>query len=130
MKDIECPYCGFEQDICNDNKYEQDQQHQAECSKCEKTFVFETEISYSYTAYKADCLNGAEHQWKETNAIPICFRRLRCPDCGEEKNIEGIEIERKACFDELADMRNRSRPQKEKELLEKAIEKLKNIRGL
>lgn len=101
MKDINCPYCGFEQEIDHDNKYEQDQQHQTECMECGKTFVFETEISFSYTASKADCLNGAEHQWKETNAIPRCFRRLQCPDCGEEKEIEGTEVERKAYFAEM-----------------------------
>ena len=101
---IECPYCGSDNEICHDDGYgyEEDEPHQTVCSECDKNFVFYTEISFSYEAYKADCLNGSEHKYKETNTFPRCFRRLKCQDCGEEKEIEGIGEERKAYLAELS----------------------------
>lgn len=105
--DVECPYCGKGDEICHDDGYgyEEDQLHQQECGECGKIFIYETSISFSYEAAKADCLNGAEHQYKETNTYPRCFRRLRCVDCGEEKEIEGIEEERHKYMDSLPPVR-------------------------
>lgn len=102
-KDVECPYCGAGVEICHDDGqgYAEDEKHQEECETCGKAFVFNTFISFRYRAQKADCLNGGEHQWRETNTIPRCFRRLKCTVCDDEKNIEGIEIERKAYFKSL-----------------------------
>jgi len=63
MYDIECPYCGKEQDICHDDGhgYEEGVRHEEECEECEKTFIFLTTISFDYEPYKADCLNGEPH---------------------------------------------------------------------
>ncbi len=90
MYDVRCPYCRAENEICHDDGYgyEEDRQHQQECSRCEKTFVYTTYISFSYTAYQADCLNGAEHKFRETTTYPPEFARLQCIDCGEEKPID------------------------------------------
>lgn len=94
---IECPYCGDEQEINHDDGqgYDEGVLHHQECDGCGKTFAYETSISFYYEAYAAPCIDGdAEHDWKETNTFPRCFRRLRCSVCGEEKEIEGIEKER------------------------------------
>ena len=65
-------------------------------------FTYETSISIFHEAFAAPCIDGdAEHDWKETRTIPRCFRKLRCSVCGEEKEIEGIEEERKAYLAEL-----------------------------
>lgn len=91
LDDVKCPYCGSDNEICHDDGYgyEEGEPHQTVCSECDKNFVFYTEISFYYEAYKADCLNGGEHKYKETSTFPRCFRRLKCQDCGEEKEIEG-----------------------------------------
>jgi len=92
MHDVRCPYCNEYNEINHDDGYgyEEDELHQQECSKCEKTFVYTTFISFSYTSYQADCLNGAEHKFEKTITYPPEFARLRCTDCGEEKQI-GVE---------------------------------------
>lgn len=96
---IECPYCGEEQKIDHDDGYGYDEGtiYRQECSGCGKSFAYETTISIFHEAFAAPCIDGdAEHDWKETNTFPRCYRKLRCSVCGEEKEIEGIEEERKA----------------------------------
>ena len=68
MKDVECPYCGADVNINQDDGagYDESETHQQECHACDKTFVFTTAISFDYRVNKADCLNGGEHQFKPT----------------------------------------------------------------
>lgn len=90
MKDVECPYCGHEIEVCHDDGfgYEEDTLHEYQCPKCEKYFVFTTSISIHHTSYPADCLNGAPHKYKKTITFPNVCARLRCEDCGHEKPID------------------------------------------
>jgi len=87
--DIECPYCEKELDINHDDGqgYEEGVQHQEYCTHCEKTFVFQTTISYDYEAQKADCLNDAEHDYKLTNTNPKAFSRMECTMCSEQREL-------------------------------------------
>lgn len=87
--DVDCPYCGKEVEICNDDGFgmDEDQKHEYECPHCEKNFVFTTCISISYDAEKADCLNDGEHNYEQTKHYPERYRRLRCTMCGDEKPI-------------------------------------------
>ena len=86
-KDVECPYCGADVEINHDDGYgyEEDQTHHQTCWRCDKTFAYSTMIVMHYSASKADCLNGAEHQYERTKTFPPEFARLRCKDCGHEK---------------------------------------------
>ena len=88
-RDVECPYCGEWQEIDHSDGrgYAENEIHQQECGDCEKTFVFDTGIIYVYDAEKADCLNGGEHDWKETNTFPKKFTNLECSVCGEQKAV-------------------------------------------
>ncbi len=109
--DVKCPYCGTDQEICHDDNYGYDENelHQQVCPECGKTFVFETSIIIAHEAFPAPCIDGdEEHKWEETNTFPKCYRRLRCSVCGEEKQIEGIEVERKAYIDELGKKRSKA----------------------
>lgn len=67
---IQCPYCKTSQEINHDDGYgyTEDDAHQQECVGCEKTFIFFTSISFSYRVIKADCLNGAYHDYKIRHA--------------------------------------------------------------
>ena len=87
--DIQCPYCGAGQDINHDDGYgyEEGTLHQQECVQCEKTFTFETTITFYYEAYKADCLNGGEHEFEETTTYPVMYKKLKCKICDETKPI-------------------------------------------
>lgn len=95
---IECPYCGEEQEIDTDGySYDVGTKYQQECTGCGKNFAYRTIISIFHEVFAAPCIDGdAEHDWKETDTFPRCYRRLRCSVCGEEKEIEGINEERKA----------------------------------
>lgn len=89
--DLQCPYCGADNEVCHDDGfgYEQDTLHEIECNACEKYFVFSTCISFSYTAYAAPCLNDGNHTWKKTVTCPPEFARLRCTMCDAEKPFNG-----------------------------------------
>lgn len=85
--DVQCPYCGANQEINHDDGcgYAEDEIHQQECSECEKVFIFTTSIHFYYSADKADCLNGAEHDYQRTRTYPPEAAKLRCTICGEER---------------------------------------------
>lgn len=95
MDDCNCPYCGAEIEINHDDGYGycEDETYQQECHACGKTFVYTTDISYSYSPEKADCLNeGGKHDWKPIPTYPKCMTRMRCSMCNEEREPTNEEI--------------------------------------
>ena len=87
MSDIECPYCGHDQEVCHDDGqgYAEDQTHEMECHECDKTFVFHTSILFLYEPSKADCLNGGEHTYKSTHTCPIKYTKMACSQCDHRR---------------------------------------------
>ena len=87
-QDVNCPYCGYEQDICHDDGYgyEEDGNHSQECAECEKTFGFTTSISYDYEVEQVPCLNGGEHIWRKPVHVPEHYAEAPryCNACGEQ----------------------------------------------
>ena len=94
MHDIECPYCGKEQEINHDDGYGycEDEVYQQHCSDCDRYFVYTTSVSYSYEANKADCLNDGKHDWKPSHSYPKCATKMVCSMCDERR--EPTEVER------------------------------------
>ena len=95
MKDLTCPYCDHEFDVCHDDGfgYEEGEAHHQECPNCKKNFVFQTYISLSYSTRVADCLNGAEHTMRLSSTYPKEHSRMRCSYC---------DFSRRATADEIA----------------------------
>jgi hypothetical protein len=87
MSDVNCPYCNEEIKIDHEDGYgyEQEILHEQHCSKCDKSFVYQTYIHFTYDVYKADCLNGSDHKFKLSNTFPIEFSRMVCEDCWHER---------------------------------------------
>jgi hypothetical protein len=88
MKDIECPYCGHDQDIDHDDGqgYEEDKIHEQECEVCFKSFAFNTTMSYSYDAWEAECLNGGQHNMAPVIHGPRLWPDwVRCTKCGHDE---------------------------------------------
>jgi len=84
MSALTCPYCDCEMndpEECN----EQDRTYEKECPHCDKAFVFTVEYTRYYREHKADCLNGAPHDYQRTNTYPPEAARLRCSMCDDEK---------------------------------------------
>lgn len=92
-KDVQCPYCGHEQDINHDDGYgyEQDRKHEQDCRSCEKTFIYTTMISFDYEVEKADCLNGSEHNWTPTKTYPRECTLMICSICDTERPPTNME---------------------------------------
>lgn len=93
MKDLECPYCGKEQDVNHDDGfgYEENVSHEMECGYCNKSFVFTTTVMYCYTPEKADCLNDGNHKYKPTVTTPKAFTKMQCEMCGCERELTDNE---------------------------------------
>lgn len=89
MNDVDCPYCGFDQEVCHDDGfgYDEDTLHEMGCEECGKVFVFSTSIMFHYSPEKADCLNGSRHRLRRTHTYPVKHARLRCETCDLEKQI-------------------------------------------
>jgi hypothetical protein len=92
--DIECPYCGCQQKINHDDgSYgcEEDTNYSQECIRCDKTFGYNTHISFFYAAFQADCLNGGEHKWYTGACHPEFMTMRRCETCDEEEFVHTNE---------------------------------------
>lgn len=87
MEDLECPYCGKYLDVCHDDGfgYEEGVLHEMECNHCNKSFVFQTSISFDYEPYKADCLNDGKHDYKATTTIPKECTQMECKMCSDRR---------------------------------------------
>src|SRR3990167_9792249 len=87
MSDIKCPYCNAEQEINHDDGrgYEEDVRHEQQCGECDKYFTFTTSVLYYYDAEKADCLNGAEHDFHPNRTYPKEYTKMFCSTCEETR---------------------------------------------
>lgn len=96
MSDLTCPYCGADNEVRHDDGfgYAEDVRHETECHACGKNFVFTTSIVLYYAAAKADCLNGAEHDLRLSNTIPVEYSRWVCRCCEYEKRLTDDEVEK------------------------------------
>ena len=90
---VECPYCEAWNEICHDDGFffEENTKHEMQCDHCEKYFVFETEITYNFSASRADCLNGAEHEWEIIECYPEFMTKRYC-ECGSSEFIYSMEV--------------------------------------
>lgn len=88
MSDVNCPYCDAEQEIEPDDGYgcEEGVRYEQQCGECDKYFIFTASISYYYESEKADCLNGAEHDFKPTKTYPREHTKMECSMCEERRN--------------------------------------------
>ena len=91
--DLECPYCEKGLDVCHDDGfgYEEGVKHEMDCDHCGKTFTFQTSISFYYEPEKADCLNGAGHDFKLSQTYPIEFSQMVCKTCDEKRKLTDDE---------------------------------------
>ncbi len=82
-----CPYCEKDMDD-PDDCYETEMAYEEECPHCGKMFIFYVEYEIFYDTHKADCLNGADHNYEETVTFPPELAKLRCTMCDAEKPLE------------------------------------------
>ena len=92
--DVNCPYCGAEQEINHDDGYgyEEDTLHKQECSVCGKSFAYTTTVCFFYEAQCADCLNGGEHKFAPTSTWPKSKTRMKCASCGKMRTCTDQEM--------------------------------------
>lgn len=93
--DLKCPYCNEELEIHHESEwgYDEDEKFEQQCSECEKNFVYNVAIIFSYTPYKADCLNGGEHKLKMSTTFPREYTRMECEDCEYTRDLTKEEME-------------------------------------
>lgn len=96
MRDIECPYCNKDLEINHDDGYgyREGEVYQQECEYCQKNFTYRTSVVLYYSAEKADCLNGGEHDYKPTLTYPKEYTKMRCSMCDEERKLTSEEYDR------------------------------------
>lgn len=98
MSDINCPYCGTGLEICHDDGfgYDEDARHEMECYECEKKFIFMTSISFFYEPFKADCLNGKEHNLEPVTSSAMYSYPdwVKCTDCDYENRGKYVPLEK------------------------------------
>lgn len=98
MSDFECPYCGEEQEVCNDDGagYDESNCEVMQCTSCDKFISFSTYIPRpTYTPHKVDCLNElAPHQWTAKHTYPKEkeLAKMQCKICDEERQMTEEEF--------------------------------------
>jgi transcription elongation factor Elf1 len=100
MSELECPYCGTYQEASCDN-YNTGELYEHECEGCGKNFTYEIEYEPVYSEYKADCLNGGEHDWVDVvSTSKIAYAGVKqCRGCHEYNKKPNWKAE----FDALED---------------------------
>jgi len=91
--EVDCPYCEKELDIDSSESsvYDEGVKHQHECPHCEKSFVFETYVSFHFEPAKADCLNDGKHDYQMTATTPIEYSEMECKMCGSSRELSDDE---------------------------------------
>lgn len=94
MNDLYCPYCDAELGNHFDDRHEPNVNYEHKCSECGKNFIYSLEYYPSFTANKADCLNGAEHDYKEICGYPKEYfeNKRRCTMCGKEITLQTTDL--------------------------------------
>ena len=84
-----CPYCKELVEINHDDGYgySEGQTYQQECDNCEKTFVYETVVTFDYYLDKAECLNGSDHEYQLVHTAPKEFSKMACIHCDERREM-------------------------------------------
>lgn len=85
-KEITCPYCEYEYDLCHDDGafYKQDGVEEEECPECGQKFLVKSDVEWTFETVKADCLNTKEHKWKKKynpKFYPELSNKEICEDC-------------------------------------------------
>lgn len=92
MKEITCPYCEHEYDLCHDDGafYNQDGVEVEECPNCEKSFLVHSSVSWYFEAEKAECLNDGNHKWKKEYGVmyPELANREVCEVCDTKRQLQ------------------------------------------
>lgn len=89
MSDVECPYCGKDNEINHDDGYgyEEGTTYNQECNHCEKIFTYTTMISFDYEPGMAPCLNQeSDHDWQPTHTAPKYATKMRCSWCDDRRD--------------------------------------------
>ncbi len=87
MKNSILPYCGYQFTDSWEMQDAQDKEIPIECGECEKTFIYSTDYSVTFSTHKCDCLNGAEHTWNKAQHLWEDIYQKRCQDCGKTENV-------------------------------------------
>lgn len=98
MNNIECPYCKKEFEVCQDDGFATNdgEIYEQECPHCEKNFALVPSISWSFSASKADCMNGGKHSFMvEERLHPWNVGRPYCLDCQKRITVD-IEANKQA----------------------------------
>jgi len=64
-----------------------------DCDKCEKTFLYDTAISFSHRVWKAPCQNSGEHDWEFVRRHPRERSWMKCAVCGDTRELTEKERE-------------------------------------
>ena len=76
MSDVTCPYCKTEQEINHDDGYgyDEDQEYEQSCVRCDKEFTFTTHITYNHKVYCKD----EPHELANSDSHPHLWE---CENC-------------------------------------------------
>ena len=79
-KDIECPNCKHDQEICHDDGYgyAEGEMHTQFCTSCDYEFKFTTYTSFTYEAY---CAKTEDHKMEQSTVNKDFYICSKCEFC-------------------------------------------------
>lgn len=91
---VVCPYCGAEDDDTGQILEGGNGPDGIDCDGCGKSFMYEADFTVHFTTWKADCLNGAPHDWKrsQTPCDGVPYVEV-CRNCHHRRWAKGEETQ-------------------------------------
>lgn len=83
-----CPYCGYED---QDSWELSESSDNYTCGDCSKNFTYNSSVSRTFTSQKADCLNGAEHNWRDWHNVLPELKQRSCRTCNKREILK-VEV--------------------------------------
>lgn len=101
--EFECPYCSHAWNLDADDYGRDGETMEATCPECEKHFIYQVSWRADVECWEADCLNGAEHSWRDYLPDPYYSKYLktykRCTVCDREEKVYLSKEERETLGD-------------------------------
>lgn len=93
INNVKCPYCGYEFDISDLDRIEDEERFQSECPQCDKVINVTVSVYVQLDASECPC-QLENHKYRLQHVYPKCLAKWECESCGATKELTDAQRNR------------------------------------